>query len=446
MTKALTDAGTAGLPKTISSDVLVLRTSAFTQQLAETLGGEVDQEEIRASLQTQVIADVGLIEVHATASQADSAADLANAAAEQFIEVRQEETRELLRSALGFVRDRLDSLTPAEQTSDLRIELAQYEFALERLLRSPVADYKILERATPPSSPYTPRPLINMLLGAAAGLVIGILLALLVNSLDRRVRDRSTLERVLDLPTLGAIPTTRGKRGGKPVVGFGQNSEALLDSLKALRTNLKVLGFGETKRTVLITSTDEGEERSALAVDLTLTMALSGDRVILVDADLRGPKIHEYLGIPNTQGLGDVLTGAGTEWSELIQPVDLLPYVDKTTTPSAETSDTEPTVSKFLCLTSGTRPDDPAAALGSGVLPNLLAELQGYSDYVIVDGPPATTVSDSLILARSVDAVIVTSTLRGQTVAETRQVRQLLARAEIEPLGVVLCGTRGRAH
>ena len=240
VTKALTDAGTAGLPKTISSDVLVLRTSAFTQQLAETLGGEVDQEEIRASLQTQVIADVGLIEVHATASQADSAADLANAAAQQFIEVRQEETRELLRSALGFVRDRLDSLTPAEQTSDLRIELEQYEFALERLLRSPVADYKILERATPPSSPYTPRPLINMLLGAAAGLVVGILLALLVNSLDRRVRDRSTLERVLDLPTLGAIPTTRGKRGGKPVVGFGQNSDALREVFEEINFFLRL--------------------------------------------------------------------------------------------------------------------------------------------------------------------------------------------------------------
>ncbi|MBN1630323.1 MAG: CpsD/CapB family tyrosine-protein kinase, partial [Thermoleophilia bacterium] len=214
--------------------------------------------------------------------------------------------------------------------------------------------------------------------------------------------------------------------------------------MRMLRSNLKVLGFGETKRTVLITSTAPGEGKSTLAVNLALTMALSGDRVILVDADLRNPAIHDYLGISNDHGLTEVLTDRAVTWSANIQPVDLEPFINSEISLSRRTKDGETVVSKFLCLTSGPLPADPTEVLESGALTDMLAELEGISDYVILDGPPILTTSDSLILAQSVDAVVFASTLGRETAAEAAQARQLLARAEVTALGIVLCG--GRAH
>lgn len=444
VTKALTDAGIAGLAKTVSNDALVISTSAFNQRLAEALVGTVAPKSLLASIQVRAVEEVGLIEIQASSSRPQAAADLANTCAEQFISTRQQEIEEQLGEAIDFVRGRISSLTPAERVGSLGAELRQYEYALDTLLSNAVADYEILEAATAPSSPYSPRPLVNTLIGAGAGLVLGIILALLVDAVGKRFRRRSTDEGEVDLPTLASIPATSGRQGGgRLAVGFGKGSESLLDSMSALRSNLKVLGFGETKRTILVTSATDSEEKSALAIDLTLAMALSGDRVILVDADLRRPRIDGHLGIPNNQGLGDVLTDASVEWSETIQAVDLMPLIDQATVSAKLSNDGDSSISKFLCLTGGNTPPDPAAALGSGMLSTLLADLQGYSDYVIVDGPPASSVSESLILANAVDAVVITSTLGKQTAAQTRQVRRLLARAEIEPLGVILCGARG---
>ncbi len=445
VTKALTDAGTAGLPKTLANDTLTLGTSAFTERVVQALGGTIGIDEVRSSLEVTVDENVELVVIGASASQAELAASVANSCADEFIKVRQEKIAGLLRSALEFLRGRLGSLAPSDSAGNTGLTLEQYEYALNSLLADNISDYVVLERAAPPTSPYYPRPLANVLVGAAAGLLLGCLLALLTNALGRRVRDRTTLERALDLPTLGVMPTTTGRQaGGRPAIGLGKNSGAVLDSMRTLRTNLKLLGFGDTKRTLLITSTGAGEEKNALAVNLTLSMTLSGDRVILVDADLRHPSVHEYLGISNARGLSDVLSDANVAWSETIQPVDLAPLVDQRLLAAPAVDNGELSLTKFLCLSSGSQTADPAAALGSGALSALLGELQGYSDYVIINGPPQSAVSDSLILARSVDAVIMASTLGKQTSTEVRQVRQLLARAEIEPLGVVLCGARAR--
>jgi Mrp family chromosome partitioning ATPase len=183
-----------------------------------------------------------------------------------------------------------------------------------------------------------------------------------------------------------------------------------------------------------------------LAVNLALTMALSGDRVILVDADLRNPAIHRYLGIPNAEGLGDVLLDKAVSWSTKIQAVDLAPFIGPRISMGRRTADGEAPVSKFLCLTSGSVPGDPTELLESNALGDMLAELQGISDYVILDGPPMLMASDSLLLAQSVDAVILASTLGRETAAEAIQVRQLLARAEITAMGIVICGGKTQSR
>ena len=364
VSKALTDAGTAGLPKTLANDALVLQTSAFAERASQAIGGSVNAEVLRSSVGVSTVAGVEVLMIKATASGAEIAASIANVCAEEFVKTRQQEIRALLQSALDFVKGRIRSLTSAEQGTDTSAALEQQRYALTSLLSGTMADYEVLEKATAPASPYFPRPYLNLLLGLAAGLVLGLALALLASSMDRRIKDQQFLERVMDLPVLGAMPTTPGGRGAKSpgksgAVGFRKGGEPLLESVKMLRSNLKVLGFGDTKRSILITSTAPDEGKSALAVNLTLSMALAGDRVILVDADLRNPRIDRFLGIPNAEGLGDTLAKGSSGWSESIQAVDLAPFVDTRLKSSRTSAENESSVSKFLCLTSGTLPAIP---------------------------------------------------------------------------------------
>lgn len=443
VTKALTDAGTAGLPKTLSSDVLILQTSAFAERVTQALWGAVSPEAIRDSLTVSVTEDVELVEIKASSPQAELAANIANASAEEFIGVRQEELQVSLRSALEFVQGRIDSLTAAERSGSIGSDLERQKYALGTLLASSIADYKVLEKATTPTDPYFPDPVVSVLLGVAVGLVLGSFLVWFAGSIDRHIKDRAALAHALDLPVIGTLPAISGKQGGKrSSVGFTRGSEHLLEPTKMLRSSLKVLGFGDNKRTLLISSAASKDGKSSLAIDLTLAMTLAGDRVILVDADLRDPSIHVHLGLPNTHGLGDMLSTGALGWSDKVHAVDLAPYVEERLLDARKAEGRDLGVTKFLCLTSGTLPTDLTEVLKTGVLADLLAELQGYSDYVIIDGPPMSATSDALTLARSVDAVILTSTLGKQTAAETRQVRQLLTRAEVEPLGVVLFGDR----
>jgi Mrp family chromosome partitioning ATPase/capsular polysaccharide biosynthesis protein len=449
--QALSDAGTAGLPHNISSDALTLQTSAFADRVSLAMGGAVSPEDLRSSTKASSDPQVDVIYVKTTAPDPNLVADIANAFADEFVKARQEELQGLLQAALEFAEGRIDSLTPEEKKSEHGLELEQQRDTLAMLLSNEITDYKVLERAATPTSAYFPRPFLNLLWGLCAGLVLGLALALLLGSLDRRIKDRSTLERVMDLPVLGVMPMTSRKKGGRAsggssAVGFRKGHEALLESMRMLRSNLKVLGFGDTRRSVLITSTAPGEGKSTLAVNLALSMALSGDRVILVDADLRNPTIDRYLDIPNVEGLADALMDKSVAWSERIQAVDLAPFVDPRIASARRTADDETAVSKFLCLTSGTLPGNPTEVLESPAMTGLLAELQGISDYVILDGPPMLLASDSLVLAQSVDAVILASTLGKETAAEANQVRQLLARAEITALGLVICGARPQSR
>jgi protein-tyrosine kinase len=212
--------------------------------------------------------------------------------------------------------------------------------------------------------------------------------------------------------------------------------------MRSVRSNLKVLGFGESKRSVLITSVGPGEGKSTLAVNLAISMALAGDRVILVDADLHNPMIHQYLGIPNTEGLTDVLVERDVPWSSKMKAVELSHFVSPEIEAARQAAGKEAPVNKFLCLTSGTVTGNPAELLESPALADVLSELQGISDYVIVDSPPMLVAADSLTLARSVDALVLASMLGRDTGEQMLEARQLLSRAEITPLGIVLCGVR----
>jgi succinoglycan biosynthesis transport protein ExoP len=445
--QALSSAGTAELDHNISNDALALQTSDFAARVSQAMGDAIDAVDLRSSIKVAADPVGDVITVTAVSADPGHAAEIADAFAALFVVERKRSIEEALTEAQGLLEARIAALTAQEADSERGLALQQQLTDLSVFLSMRISDYEVIQKAIVPTSAYSPRPIFNLLLGLAGGLVLGLIVALLLSYFDRRIKDRATLERIVGLPVLGTMPAYPRSRGissapAQPTVGFPEGDESLLEAMRMLRSNLKVLGFGETKRSILVTSAAAGEGKSTLAVNLALTMALSGDRVILVDADLRNPSIDRYLGIPNSEGLGDVLMDQAASWSAKIQAVDLAPFVSSRVSFARKSADRESPVSKFLCLTSGILPGSPTEILESSAMGDLLADLQGISDYVILDGPPMLMASDSLILAQSVDAVVLASTLGKETAAEAVQVRQLLARAEITALGIVVCGDK----
>ncbi len=452
--QALSSAGSTDRPHNIANDALILQTSDFATRVQEALGSALGAgygaDQLRSAIKVTSNSDLDVIDIKASGSSPDTVAKIANTFASEFVKERQEESAASLKQAQDLLKARIDSLSTAEAASTYGIDLKRRYDDLAVLLSMEIKDYKILQGAIAPTSAYFPRPYLDLELGLFVGLILGLILAFLLDYLDRRIKDQPTLERVMDLPIVGTVPLVSRRWGrsssGNPAVGFRQGNEMLLESMRMLRSNLKVLGFGETKRSLLVTSVAPNEGKSTLAVNLALSMALAGDRVVLVDADFRNPTLHQYLGIPNSQGLADALLDKDSSWSSKIQAVDLAGFVSPQMGLARKAVGRDMAITKFLCLTSGPALANPSEILESGAMSDILAELQGISDYVILDGPPMLIASDSLILAQAVDALLLASRLGRETSAEAFQVRQLLDRAEVPALGLVVCGARHQSR
>lgn len=449
--QALSSAGTTQDAHNVANDALILQTPAFCDRVSKAMGGAQSPSELCDSIAVSADPEVDVIEVTATGPQLARVADIANAFANEFVAQRQQNAAASLLQAQELLEKRIEELTEEEAASAYGIALKQRYDDLTVLLSLGVKDYSVLQGAAAPTSAYFPKPFFNLGMGLLAGLVLGLLLAFMLDYLDRRIKSPATLERILELPVIGGVPLVSQKPkkaslGRNPAVGFGKGNEPLFESVSVLRSNLKALGFGDSTRSVLITSVTSDEGKSTLAVNLAIGMALAGDRVVLVDGDLRNPAIHQYLGIPNDRGLGEVLLDRDSSLYDKIQAVELNRFVPPDLLAARESAGQDKPVSRFVCLTSGATISNSSGVLEAGVVSEVLAELRGISDYVIVDGPPLLLASDAFHLAQGVDALVLASTLGRETAAEAAQVKEILDRAETTALGIVVFGAKPQIY
>ena len=194
----------------------------------------------------------------------------------------------------------------------------------------------------------------------------------------------------------------------------------------------------------LITSGLPQEGKTVTTVNLALSLALSGKRVIVVEADLRRPMVHEYLGVDRAPGLSDVLAGTkgATEVLQLVKADEFLPAFGR-----RQEGEVDPRLLQrnFYVMTSGPLPPNPAELLASDRMAAVVKELAGLTDCVIIDTPPLLMVSDALTVAQHVDGVILTALLGSTTRDEAQEVRSQLERAGVRVIGVVAGGAK-RGH
>jgi capsular exopolysaccharide synthesis family protein len=263
--------------------------------------------------------------------------------------------------------------------------------------------------------PVRPRTLLNTLLGGMAGLILALSAVLLVDFLDTTVKSREDVERAVGLPVLGyVLPMASSKEKSGPFVTHSPRSPAA-EAFRSLRTSLEFIGAGKPIKSILVSSSGAGEGKTIIATNLALIMAQGGKNVVIIDADLRRPRLHQELGISNRIGLSDIFRGRVT--------------VDDALQPYGDTN--------LSIITSGGIPPNPAELLASEMMVQILDELTTKFDMVVVDSTP-TLVTDSQLIAARVDGVLLV-VRAGQTQSEaSRSTVDQYRRVGARLLGVIL--------
>jgi receptor protein-tyrosine kinase len=355
-------------------------------------------------------------------------------------------------AARDGVKQQLDSLPADEQKTDYGLMLQEKYETLRILESMQDGGFTLAARATVPEGPFTPQPLRNLILAVVVGLVLGIALAFLLEYLDKRIKDEKTLEQALGVPVLARVPALSGRwktsKAGQrsdQAVGFEGSSAVLIESFRTLRSSLQYFDVDGSLSTILITSGLPQEGKTTTTINLGFSLALSGKRVIVLEADLRRPMVNEYLNLDNEVGLSSVLAGASSV-TDALQMVRLDGFIPAASRNGQGGLSTRSLGKNLFCLASGPVPPNPAELLGSARTGHVISELKEMADYVLIDTPPVLLVSDALALAKHVDAVILAARLHATSREEAEEVRTLLGRAGARVIGVVAGGYKTRGH
>jgi len=396
-----------------------------------------------------VTADTGtnVISIQAVGDDPGEVADVANAFADQFILSRQQADRATVAAARELVQAEIDTLSAEETTTAYGMMLKEKYENLRILESMQNGGFIIVERAASAASPFSPQPTRNAVIALVVGLILGVGLAFLLDYLDRRIKDEKALEREIGAPVLASVPAVGGdwgggKKGERSVeaVGFVDHP-TLLESFRTLRSNLQYFSVDKPHPVWLITSGLPRQGKTTTTINLGLSLALSGKRVMVLEADLRRPRLHDYLEVAQAPGLSNVLAG-NTRLDGALQLVkaDRFMPADSQRKPG---EDRRTLLQRnFYVLTSGPIPPNPAELLASDRMKKMIEELAGMADYLLIDTPPVLAVSDALALAPCTDGVILSALVGKSTRDEVHQVRDIFARAGVRVIGVVASGAK----
>ncbi|WP_275898282.1 polysaccharide biosynthesis tyrosine autokinase [Dietzia sp. Alg238-R159] len=269
-----------------------------------------------------------------------------------------------------------------------------------------------------PTSPVSPRTEQNIAIGLVVGLLAGIGLVLLTATLDRRVKSEEQLEAITGKPVVGSIPYRKAEDkepGAEHIVPFRAGHSPAAESFRRLRTNLQFLNVDNPPRVLVLTSSVAAEGKTETAINLTLALAEAGNKVLLIEADLRRPLVVSYMSMPDNVGLTNVLSGQA-QFADVVQEtrhdgVDL--------------------------LACGPLPPNPSELLASEVARQLIEDLRRKYDYVIIDSPPLLPVTDGALLARLTDGALLVVRTHRTTGDQVAQAVGNLEKADATLLGFV---------
>lgn len=431
----------------IGDEVRIARSTGVTDEVRDAFGSE-------PALSVRSDEDESLVIVRAVSEDPALAADAANLHAQTFLEHRREALLDEYRFTLDLLEERDSEL--ADDLTELRDDLAEAEagvdpdspnrsFEIDRIRADhdrraqPIEDEQrrvdeqmaelrllsefvatdgaqVVTSATEPGSPFEPTTTRNLAVAVAVGLFLGVAAAFALEFLDRSIRTPADLERAaLGLPVLATIPTFESSPSGSELAMRDHPRSPSAESYRVLRASLRTAIGDEPSRTLGVLGVAPDAGATTTAANVALAWARSGHRVVLIDADLRRPRMHHLFGLDNELGLTSVLrddTGLDAVAHRLGDDTDL------------------------VVVPAGPLPTDPAELLGGTGAASLVASIAGEADLVIVDLPPVLAAADVFAALPWLDASLLVA-----SAGRTRDDDVTEAVIELDRAGARLLGT-----
>lgn len=349
----LTQGGTFSESR-VASYVELARAPRVLVPAARVAGVDTDLEHLRKAVTARAVTDTVILSISAVDSDPERAAVLADAVSDR-----------LVAAVRGLERTGQDG--------------------------KPLVELSVFQRADAPDGPVSPRPAVNVVLGLIGGLGCGIVVALLLQTTDTKVRSVEALRQVVDHAVLAEVPLGPGGTES-PLIEADDRYSERAEQFRQLRTQLTFTNVDGGSQSILVTSSVPGEGKSSTAVALALVLAEVGHRVVLVDADLRRPTVADVLGLEGAVGLSTLLTHQ-IELADALQPLGS---------------------TGLHVLASGRVPPNPSELLASRAMEVLVADLRAQYDYVVIDAPPVLPVTDPVVLAGRVSSVLLVGSVDGR--------------------------------
>jgi len=296
---------------------------------------------------------------------------------------------------------------------------------------------KISNHAVTPTTPTGPQRTRNIVVALLISLAAGVGLAFLIDYLDDSVRTSDDVSRHLGLPTLALIPhhnqgesrkltslvpkNGNGSFASAALIALEERNSPTAEAYRHLRTSLLFSSAGKPPQTILVTSSQPAEGKTTTAINTAITLAQADVDVVIIDCDLRRPRLHSHFALDNTQGLTNYLSGEKSTENMIKSSADL---------------------PRLKIITSGPIPPNPAELLSSNEMKNLLQFLRGRFKHVIIDSPPAISFTDASILSTLVDGVVLVAMANKSSIHMMRQFKLRLANIGARIYGVVLNGIK----
>lgn len=410
----------AGLPqesgdptRDVETAARLVTTIEVAERVREELGTEQTAKSLLDNVTAEPVAQSDIIAVTGSASTPEEAQQIANAFAEQAVAERTARMRAQIDERLPALEASLES---GQGGSELQDQVTQLKILREG--RDPTIDVET--RADLPTSPVSPRPVLSVAGGLLAGLILGVAVAFASRVLDPRLRREEQLRQLYRLPILARIPEESHSKGDRPLDPKAL-SPTSLEAYRALRAALVVSRRpGTRSQVVLITGPAPSEGKTTTAINLATSLLAAGNRVILIEGDLRRPAIGRALGTAPRRGIVSVL----------LESVDLR---------DALVTDTAYGENLGLLL-ADYEGGWITELFALGAAERLIEEARELADYVIIDSPPLTEVVDALPLARLADHVLIVTRLGNSRLSAIHRLAELLAESGIRPVGFTVVG------
>jgi polysaccharide biosynthesis transport protein len=379
------------------------------------------------------VAQTNVISITAISTVPARAALIANTYARAFISDQQKVALSSLTSAEAQLKAQIKSInkqikqlhgttgTSAEQTALINQQAVLSEQLTQMQVNTSgeTGGLSLVTPAQTPTSPSSPKPTENGLLGLAAGLILGLGAAFLRESLDDAVSTKEAAEEYGGATVLAAVPMVNSwKKRDKPlVVSLARPMSPAAEAYRSLRTSLQFARQEGDLHTILVTSPAAAEGKTSTLSNLGAMFAQAGQRVVLVSCDLRKPRLGEFFGLDERLGLTTAILGEQPV-EELVQAV--------------------PGDDNLWLLGSGQMPPNPAELLNGRRIQEVFSTLRGIFDLVLIDSPPVLPVTDAVVLAKDVDATLLVVAANQTGRGDLQRAAEKLAQVNARVVGLVL--------